>query len=46
VEDLPYDEIACLLDIEAAAARKRYGRALLRLREILVEHGLVGEASN
>jgi RNA polymerase sigma-70 factor (ECF subfamily) len=30
-EELPYEEIACLLDIEPAAARKRYGRALLRL---------------
>jgi RNA polymerase sigma-70 factor (ECF subfamily) len=40
-EDLPYAEIACLLDIEAEAARKRYGRALLRLRKVLKEHGLL-----
>jgi RNA polymerase sigma-70 factor (ECF subfamily) len=40
-EELPYAEIACLLDIEADAARKRYGRALLRLRKVLKEHGLL-----
>src|SRR6516164_4713707 len=34
-EELPYAEIACLLDIDADAARKRYGRALLRLRTVL-----------
>jgi RNA polymerase sigma-70 factor (ECF subfamily) len=43
VEDLPYDEIGCLLDIAPAAARKRFGRALLRLRETLIEHGLLGD---
>lgn len=35
VEDLPYREIALLLEIEEAAARKRYGRVLLRLRSLL-----------
>ena len=40
-EELPYEEIACLLEIEPAAARKRYGRALLRLQNILTEHGLL-----
>jgi RNA polymerase sigma-70 factor (ECF subfamily) len=40
VEKLPYDEIACLLDIEAAAARKRYGRALIRLQRGLGEEGV------
>jgi RNA polymerase sigma-70 factor (ECF subfamily) len=40
-EQLPYVEIACLLDIEVDAARKRYGRALLRLRKVLKEHGLL-----
>ncbi len=40
-EDLPYEEIACLLDIEPAAARKRYGRALIRLQRVLTEHGLL-----
>jgi RNA polymerase sigma-70 factor (ECF subfamily) len=39
-EDLPFEEIACLLDIEPAAARKRFGRALLRLQNILGEEGL------
>lgn len=41
VEDLPYEEIACLLDIEAAAARRRYGRALIRLQRVLGEFGLL-----
>lgn len=41
MEELDYTEIACLLDIEPDAARKRYGRALLRLRKVLKEHGLL-----
>lgn len=40
-EDLPYAEIGCLLDIEPAAARKRYGRALIRLQRLLNDHGLL-----
>src|SRR5262249_54174108 len=40
-EELSYEEVACLLDITPAAARKRYGRALLRLRKVLSEHGLL-----
>ncbi len=40
-EDLPFQEIACLLDIEPAAARKRFGRALIRLQTILREEGLL-----
>jgi RNA polymerase sigma-70 factor (ECF subfamily) len=40
-EELPYEEIACLLQIEAAAARKRYGRALIRLQKVLSDHGLL-----
>jgi RNA polymerase sigma-70 factor (ECF subfamily) len=40
-EQLPYEEIACLLEIEPSAARKRYGRALIRLQKVLGEHGLV-----
>jgi RNA polymerase sigma-70 factor (ECF subfamily) len=35
-EGLAHDEIAAVLDIEAAAVRKRFGRALLRLRSELV----------
>jgi RNA polymerase sigma-70 factor (ECF subfamily) len=42
-QELSYDEIACLLGIEAPAARKRYGRALIRLQKVLAEHGLLGE---
>jgi RNA polymerase sigma-70 factor (ECF subfamily) len=40
-EDLSYKEIACLLDVEPAAARKRYGRALIRLQKVLSDHGLL-----
>ncbi len=40
-EELSYEEIACLLGIEAAAARKRYGRALIRLQKALSDHGLL-----
>lgn len=39
-ENLSYDEIAVILEIEAAAGRKRYGRALLRLRKSLENRGL------
>lgn len=34
-EDLSYEEMGCILGIEAASARKRAGRALLRLHKIL-----------
>ena len=40
-EDLPFDEIACLLDVEPAAARKRVGRALIRLQHALRAQGLL-----
>jgi RNA polymerase sigma-70 factor, ECF subfamily len=40
-EELSYEEIGCLLEIQPAAARKRYGRALLRLRKVLSDHGLL-----
>jgi RNA polymerase sigma-70 factor (ECF subfamily) len=39
-QGLPYEEIGRRLDIEPAAARKRYGRALLRLRTLLMAEGL------
>lgn len=39
-EMLPYDEIACVLEIEPAMARKRYGRALLRLHRLLAADGI------
>jgi RNA polymerase sigma-70 factor (ECF subfamily) len=42
-EQLCHDEIACLLGLEPAAARKRYGRALIRLQKVLAEHGLLEE---
>ena len=40
-EELSYEEIACLLEIAPAAARKRYGRALIRLQKALTDHGLL-----
>jgi RNA polymerase sigma-70 factor (ECF subfamily) len=41
VEKLSYEETACLLDVTAAAARQRYGRALIRLRQVLKDDGLL-----
>lgn len=41
VDGLSYQEVSCLLEVDAAAARKRYGRALLRLRRILFDSGLL-----
>jgi RNA polymerase sigma-70 factor (ECF subfamily) len=40
-EELPYEEIACLLDVSPATARKRFGRALIRLQRVLTTHGLL-----
>lgn len=42
-EGLPYEEVACLLDVTPAAARQRYGRALLRLQKVLADAGLTGD---
>jgi RNA polymerase sigma-70 factor (ECF subfamily) len=39
-EGLSFDEVAWLLDIVPAAARKRHGRALLRLHKLLADAGL------
>ncbi|MHC4971514.1 MAG: sigma-70 family RNA polymerase sigma factor [Planctomycetota bacterium] len=39
VEGLPYDEIGYVLGIDPAAARKRRGRALLRLDRLLRDQG-------
>ncbi|MBM81185.1 MAG: hypothetical protein CMJ78_11410 [Planctomycetaceae bacterium] len=39
-EDLSYNEIACVLDIEPATARKRNGRALIRLHQLLADDGV------
>jgi RNA polymerase sigma-70 factor (ECF subfamily) len=41
IDRLSYEEASCILDIDAAAARKRYGRALLRLRKLLLDAGLL-----
>jgi RNA polymerase sigma-70 factor (ECF subfamily) len=40
-DDLPFEEIGCLLDIEPATARKRFGRALIRLQNVLRDEGLL-----
>jgi RNA polymerase sigma-70 factor (ECF subfamily) len=45
VDELPYEEVGCLLGVEPAAARKRYGRALLRLRKVLADQGLLESPS-
>jgi RNA polymerase sigma-70 factor (ECF subfamily) len=39
-EGLSFEEVAWMLKIDPAAARKRHGRALLRLGKILSEFGL------
>jgi hypothetical protein len=39
-EELSFEEVAFMLKIDPAAARKRHGRALLRLGKILSEFGL------
>jgi RNA polymerase sigma-70 factor (ECF subfamily) len=41
VDELPYREIGFILDLDQLAARKRYGRALLRLRYVLRDAGLL-----
>jgi RNA polymerase sigma-70 factor (ECF subfamily) len=43
-EELSSQESAVVLGIAPAAASKRYGRALLRLRKVLQEHGQTGSA--
>lgn len=41
LESTPFSEIATILEIEPAAARKRFGRALLKLEEVLSRRGLL-----
>lgn len=41
-EGLSYAEVAVLLDITPAAARQRYGRALMRLQQALTDRGPTG----
>jgi RNA polymerase sigma-70 factor (ECF subfamily) len=40
IEGLAFEEVALLLGVESAVARKRHGRALLRLHRLLSEDGL------
>jgi RNA polymerase sigma-70 factor (ECF subfamily) len=42
-ERLPYEEVGCLLGLTAEAARQRYGRALIRLRQALAAAGILGD---
>jgi RNA polymerase sigma-70 factor (ECF subfamily) len=44
-EELSYEEIGCLLEITPAAARHRYGGALIRLQSVLSAHGLLEDRS-
>jgi RNA polymerase sigma-70 factor (ECF subfamily) len=39
LEERSYQEIACILDIEPVTARKRHGRALIRLHGLLATDG-------
>src|SRR5262249_13037590 len=39
LEGLSYQEVGCTLAMDPAAARRRYGRALLRLRKALFDNG-------
>jgi RNA polymerase sigma-70 factor (ECF subfamily) len=41
LEERSYEEIGCILEIEPAAARKRHGRALIRLHALLAADGLM-----
>jgi RNA polymerase sigma factor (sigma-70 family) len=40
VQGLSYEEVSDRLDIHPTVARKRYSRALLRLRALLLANGL------
>jgi RNA polymerase sigma-70 factor (ECF subfamily) len=44
-EGLSNQEVACVLDLDAATASKRHGRALLRLQKLLAEAGLTESKS-
>jgi RNA polymerase sigma-70 factor (ECF subfamily) len=44
-ENLPFEEIAFLLELTPAATRKRFGRALIRLQVLLRAEGLLERAS-
>jgi RNA polymerase sigma-70 factor (ECF subfamily) len=43
LEALSNQEVAQVLQIDPVAASQRYGRALLRLRKLLIDRGLMGE---
>lgn len=45
VDLLSHQQIAQVLDINAAASRKRYARALLKLEKLLVENGIAEDMS-
>jgi len=39
-EGLSYAEVACILEIDSATARKRHGRALVRLHKLLTDRNI------
>ena len=39
LEGMSYEEVACMLDVKPDAAKKRHGRALIRLHKLLLESG-------
>jgi RNA polymerase sigma-70 factor (ECF subfamily) len=43
LEGLSNQEVAQVLEVPPATASQRYGRALLRLRKLLAERGLIGD---
>ncbi len=45
LESLPYEDVGQILAIEPAAARQRYGRALVRLNRLLRDMGLTGSCA-
>jgi RNA polymerase sigma-70 factor (ECF subfamily) len=45
IDGLTHEEVAALLDVTAAAARQRYGRALYRLQKALAGLGLLEDLS-
>ena len=44
-EELSNAEVAEVLEISPATARKRYGRALLKLHQLFAEHGIGANGS-
>lgn len=43
IDDLKFNEIAAILEINAATARKRYARAIVRLRQLCIDDDIESE---